>query len=156
MKKLTKIVVLMCVLAAFVFSFASCEAVETGDAEVTVSVVATDYDETFTVFAKQVKSVEDVLNALKEKNSKFTYEASTSQYGLFITSVCGIAAEGSAYWTVYTDDKRADANGVYNVYEEYTYEYSGKTYYSCDLGVSSQSVVDGEHFLFVLTVYTAE
>lgn len=154
MKKFTKILAIMCVLAAFLFSFTACETVEPGDAEVTVSVVATDFDETFTVFAKQVKTLEDVLKALAEKDKNFTYTGSSSEYGLFIESICGKKEEG-AYWLVYTDNRRADSNGVYNAFEEYTYEYSGKTYYSCAMGVSSQGVTDGEHFVFVLEVYNA-
>lgn len=61
----------------------------------------------------------------------FAYEASDSEYGLFVTSVNGVTADSadSAYWAVYV-------NGEYGQY-----------------GISEQPVADGDTFTFAYETY---
>ncbi len=61
----------------------------------------------------------------------FAYEASDSEYGLFVTSVNGVTADpaDSAYWAVYV-------NGEYGQY-----------------GISEQPVADGDTFTFAYETY---
>ncbi len=156
MKRFLKTTILICVLLALSFTFASCEDVNPSDVRVTVSVVADDYDRTFEVYAEQVKTVEDVLKELKaNENNEFTYEVTSSEYGSFITSVCGIVQDDTAgkYWMIYTDTKSTDANGVTNVIEESTYVYGVGTYYLTAKGISQQNIGDGEHLVFVLETF---
>lgn len=66
------------------------------------------------------------------KDDGFTYEGSTSDYGLFINSINGLAADydnDGAYWAIYV-------NGEYGQY-----------------GADAQPVADGDSFGFVYEVY---
>ncbi|MBP5405491.1 MAG: hypothetical protein J6Y74_06095 [Clostridia bacterium] len=85
------------------------------------------------------------MDVLKEKGL-FTYEASESQYGLYITSVNGKAAEGMDWWGVFTDDLTDES--VANE-ASLTYEYNGKTYYMTNVGISSVPLREGKRYLFV-------
>lgn len=74
-----------------------------------------------------------LMDELKE-GGDFTYEASESDYGLFIESVNGLAAnydENGSYWAIYV-------NGEYGMY-----------------GADSQPVADGDSFSLVYEIAAA-
>ena len=73
-----------------------------------------------------------------------TYQASTSQFGMFIDSINGVAGLPSQYWMIYsTDTANSDtAWGEYN--------FDGKTLGSASLGASELPIIYGELYAFVL------
>ena len=152
MKRFGKIVAILCVLGCL-FALFACEPVDNGNQNenITVGILvsAEGLDKSFSVTGS-FGTVEDVMVALAAENEEFTYVASNSEYGLFVSAVCGYEVSGNEFWGLYTDTIREDNRGLLNVFEEYTLEYLGKTYYSCAQGVSGQGVGDGETVLFTV------
>ncbi|MBQ7163960.1 MAG: hypothetical protein IJR61_01365 [Clostridia bacterium] len=174
MNKLLKKVALICVLALVCVFFASCESVDASRKSVTVTVIAGEFEKTYEAEG-EFGYLADVLNFLQNENAEegsveekkhdFTYSGTISIYGIMIKEVCGntavdndpvVSDSGTTYsgssWFIYTGSPR-EINGVANHFEEFTYEYAEKTYYSCAKGASGQVVENGEHFLLVLSAY---
>ena len=98
-------------------------------------------------------SLEDALNALKDSNA-LDYTGSQSEYGLFIESVNGKAADAAKneYWAVYTTLTEID--GVsYSSAEYGTYDYDGTECASASFGASGLPMVEGELYAVVLAAY---
>ena len=151
MKRFVKIMAILCVLGVF-FAFTACDGEKRATKEEkTVSIiVAFDGEALSYSVTDEIATLEDAMNALKEKNEQFTFVAENSEYGLFVTEVCGRGAQGNEFWGFYTDRIFSDANGLPNAYEETFVELSGVTYYMCAQGISNQAVADGETILFYL------
>ncbi len=140
-----------CVLGLF-WGLTGCfgSVVESSLKRVEVTVVYEGYEESFNV-SGELATVEDAFILLSKEYAEFVYKKQDSQYGAYIYSLCGGEQNESAglYWSYYTDEVR-ELNGLPCAYEEYTYTYGGKAYYSCALGITEQAVFDGEHLIFVL------
>jgi len=70
-----------------------------------------------------------------KKDGDFTYEGSTSEYGLYIISINGLTPDyekDGAYWSIYV-------NGEYGQY-----------------GADAQPVADGDTYRFAYEVYVPE
>lgn len=118
--------------------------------DVHLVVAAEDVEKSFTA-SGGIGTLEDAMKLLAETDETFTYSGTySSQYGLMVTEMLGITPAAGSYWMIYTDTLKREDGEVYNASEEYTYEYSGTTYYSTMLGASSYEVDDGETMLFVL------
>lgn len=104
-----------------------------GSKSYTLTVVSEDGTET----SYEGKTDAEVLHDLMDEvaaNNDFTYEGSDSDYGFFVESVNGEAADSAAgaYWAIYVNDE----------YGQY--------------GVDEQPVADGDNFKFAYEVYVAE
>ena len=90
------------------------------------------------------KTLADYMAAMKEKKL-LSYEASTGDYGLFITSVNGREADSTKeYWALFTDDSEF-SNEAWG-----TYETNGKTYAMASVGVSSMMLKTGKSYVLVI------
>lgn len=152
MKRFSKIMAIICVLAIFL-CVGACNGLVAEGKTVHFKVVFDGTEKSFVV-TDEIATVEDAMKALSSLDGGFSYGEENGAYGAFIVSVCGRTADSNAaeWWGVYTDTLTVDGNGVPNAYEEYTYEHGGKTYYSAAAGISSQAVSDGETILLVLSV----
>ena len=98
-------------------------------------------------------SLADALEALKDAGS-LDFSASESEYGLFIESVNGRAADPSAneYWAIYTT--LGELDGVSYSSSEYgAFEADGKTLASASYGASGLPMQEGELYALVLESY---
>ena len=88
------------------------------------------------------------MDAVK-KAGKFEYETTASDYGAYLTSVNGRAADAtkSEFWSLYT------SNSGYNGEFGENYEYNGTTLYPASLGMDSLPVKTGETIMFILMTY---
>ena len=94
-------------------------------------------------------SLADALDA-----GSLDFSASESEYGLFIESVNGRAADPSAneYWAIYTT--LAELDGVSYSSSEYgVFEADGKTLASASYGASGLPMQEGELYALVLESY---
>ena len=151
MKKFISVLALLCVLGAFL-CFGGCDNVENSQMSVSVKVALPTAVFDYSV-SGEFATVEDVLNALKEGDNSFTYEASQTEHGSFLTSVCGYAASGNEFWGIYTDTVRKDSFGLLNVLEEFTFNVGETVYYSCASGISTQAVGDGETIVLAVSTF---
>ena len=86
-------------------------------------------------------TLEDAMKSAKEEGG-FTYTGENSTYGLMITAINGLAAEGTYYWACYTTDKdNADTATKMTV--------DGVDYYYALAGASTLKVKTGASYLFV-------
>lgn len=103
-------------------------------------------------------TVADYLLALKEQG-KLDFEASQSQYGLFINSVNGVenltdqnGTHGFS-WTLYTE--LAELNGVIYSVEDYgTYNANNKILNSASYGVSYTPCIKGYTYALVYSEWS--
>ncbi len=144
----TKVLKILAIISLAVLLFTAC-----GSAAADVEVA--ESGETAVVIKANADggSLEEALNALKDAG-ELDYQGSTGEYGLFIESVNGRAAnaENNEYWAVYTTLGEADGT-VYSSSEYGTYEFDGKTLASASYGVSGLPVVAGEYYALVLESY---
>lgn len=97
----------------------------------------------------ETKSLYDALAAFAERG-ELTMEGSESEYGFYITSVNGTAADAEHFWAVYTtlgtyqDVSYSDAQ-----YGTWTYEE--RELASASYGVSGLPLVEGELYALVYT-----
>lgn len=94
-------------------------------------------------------SLADALKALKA-DGQLEYESTWSaEYGEYITSVNGHAADATAneFWAVYTTLTERD--GATYSYAEYGNEYDGKMLYSASVGASGLPLYKGELYMLV-------
>ena len=106
----------------------------TGSKAVTVEVVDAKGD--IKAYGKKTDAqyLKGLMDELKE-TTDFTYEGTTSEFGLYITSINGTEAnydDDGAYWAIYV-------NGEYGQY-----------------GADQQPVNDGDTFRFAYEVYVPE
>lgn len=91
-------------------------------------------------------TLEDYMNKLQEKND-VTFEGDTSEYGLFITKINGVAAGVGEYWMLYTTDNENSST------EWGSYTWKDEVLGSATLGVSGLIVKEGETYVWVLQKY---
>jgi hypothetical protein len=107
---------------------------QAGSKSVTVEVVD-DQGETKTYSEKtDAEFLSELMDEMK-KDGDFTYEGSTSEYGLYIISINGLTPDyekDGAYWSIYV-------NGEYGQY-----------------GADAQPVADGDTYRFAYEVYVPE
>lgn len=116
---------------------ASAEIVSSSDSAVVISVNETS------------GSLEDVLESLKA-DGKIDYSASEGEYGIYIESVNGRAADPSSeYWAIYTSLSELDGV-IYSSADFGTYDFEGKTLCSASYGASGLIAVEGELYALVL------
>lgn len=96
-------------------------------------------------------SLYDALASLAEKGD-IRMEGSSSDYGFYLTSVNGMAADESNYWAVYTTLGTLD-DIVYSDTAYGTWEYEGRTLAMAACGVSGLLLVEGEWYALVWTPY---
>ena len=102
-------------------------------------------------------SVADYLNALKSKNY-LNFISSTSDYGLYITSMDGTAnvdnPDFTGYsWMFYIDFLTLEGDNAEYASNFATFLYEGKTLYSSNNGVSGTPCVEGHTYAFVYEYY---
>lgn len=101
-------------------------------------------------------SFADYLTALKARGD-IDFEATQSDYGLYITSINGTANVDNAdntgcFWAFYIDFTEID--GVIYGTDYALCEYEGKTLYSSSYGVSGTPCLDGHTYAFVYEPYS--
>ena len=107
MKKIIS-VCLMCLILPCVFLFTGCNK-EVGN----VSLRVTNGEEVFFTnnITTKAESVYKLLVELDEKYDEFYFEGYESQYGFYITSICGIEERkidgGLQFWAFYVDGEYA-------------------------------------------------
>lgn len=155
MKKMQKTLVallcLVCVLST-VFVLFACTDKNANDLEKTVTIVIgegeTATTETITTGAKYLF---DLLNEMSNREeNKLALNGSWSTYGLFVTEVGSLKAEGSnQYICVLTSD------AAYKDMTEWAVkkEYNGTEMVSSTLGVSSLPLKDGCVYMFALGTF---
>ena len=147
MKKKLSILSILLVLVFALCTFAACSR---GIAEVTV---LKSEGEVLVIRAEETKtdvSFGDVLLDLKE-SGKIEFEATTGDYGLFITSVNGRTATGNEFWAVYTTLSKYE--GVEYSNTDYgTYTYGDTVCPSASVGVDGLPMVEG--YLYILALET--
>ncbi len=149
MKKLTKILSVLVVVALLVSAFALVACTKKSYVQKTETGVF------FTVDSDIMPSVEgkhliDYLKALQEKG-ELTYKASQGSYGSFLEEVNGITADASKgeYWFIYSDDEE----NTTPAWGEY--EYEGKKYYSTNFGLDDQPLKAGASYILMVSTYQA-
>lgn len=149
MKKKLSILSILLVLALALCAFAACGK---GTANVTVlesegEVLAIRADET-----KTDVSFGDVLLDLKE-SGKIQFEATNGDFGLYITSVNGHAADpNSEFWAVYTT--LSEYEGVEYSNTDYgTFNYGELVLPSASVGVDGLPMIEGNLYVLVLTTF---
>ena len=93
-------------------------------------------------------SLAEYMAAVSEAG-EFSYEAEASDYGAYLTSVNGRAADEAnrEFWSLYT------SNETYNGGFGDTYEFGGKTLYPASLGMDGLPVEVGEVVAFILMTW---
>lgn len=155
MKKMQKTLVallcLVCVLST-VFVLFACTDKNANDLEKTVTIVIGEGEtataETVTTGAKYLF---DLLNELNNREeNKIALNGSWGQYGLFVTEVGSLKAEGvNQYICVLTSDVSYQDATEWAVKKE----YNGTEVVSSTLGVSSLPLKDGCVYMFALITY---
>lgn len=103
-------------------------------------------------------TVADYLLKLKDKG-ELDFEGSTSDYGLYITSVDGLKEQYSAdfssgyYWSLYLDFTTLDGDAAVYADEDNICEYEDVTYYYASYGFSGIPCIDGHTYILAYVSY---
>lgn len=143
----------LCMWAAVLvatFSLAGCTPEET-----IVKVTLLENTETKVVIRADATggSLEDALNALSEQG-KMTFTGAQGQYGLFIESVNGHAADGAKneFWAVYTS--LDEHEGVpYSNAEYGVFEWDGSTLASASYSATQLPLIEGALYALVFSSF---
>ena len=137
MKRTGKIVITAVMMLCMVLSLAACGTKDNNTTNTTAANVkhieVSVYDSTGTeIYDEKVDTDQiDLYDALMNI-SDLKIEASSSQYGEFITSMNGVAQQGDYYWNYYV-------NGTY-----------------ATVGVSNYTIQDNDQIKFALEEYSGE
>ena len=139
-KKLLLIVLALAISLAAVLGMVACKQ---GEAVVDTEVILTVDTSVMADIAG--KSLADYMVALKEKN-KLSYEGTVGEYGLYVTSINGRAADAKTeYWSLFTDDAEF-SNEAYGTYKA----TDGTTYAMASVGASSLMLKEGKKYVWVI------
>lgn len=158
MKKRTKIVALLLVVAMAMLALVSCGGGNVADSGNAVVVIENEEGK-YTVYEVDLSSLdshdEGALSLLKHLSAKeenpLSFSATWGAYGAYITAIGGIAENTSEgkYVSVYTSNE-ADFDTTAWVK---SLEYDGKTFKTSGVGVSQMNIEDGTAVLFRLEGY---
>ena len=141
-RKIVLSVLLIAVILASVFAFASCgkKYVQQTDTAVGITVDASVMSNV------EGKTLKDYMDALVEKK-ELTYSGKDSQYGIMLDTINNLKADATKgeYWLIYSNDDE------YSNESWGTYEFMGTTYKSATLGVSSLPIKMGKTYVFMIS-----
>lgn len=147
MKKLTKILSVIAIIAILVMSFALVACTKKTYVQQTDTAIAFTIDKDIMPDCTG-KHLVDYLNALQEKG-ELTYEVQAmGTYNMLIKINDRTAdATKGEYWFIYADDEE-------NTTEAWgTYEFEGKTYNSTNFGIDDMPIKEGVTFVFMISTY---
>lgn len=147
--KTTAVLALIVVMCA---AFLLCACDDANNLQKTVTIVIGEGDSALTtVETTGAKYLFDVMNELAQKEENpVIMNGSWSTYGLFVTEIGGVKAEGeNEYIAILTTDETYWDATDFAVKRE----IDGKKYVMSVLGISSLPLVDGESYLFVLATF---
>lgn len=102
-------------------------------------------------------SLADYLKVLKD-NGKLTFEASDSQYGLYLTSLDGKDnvnnTDNTGYsWMLYLDFKNLEGDDSVYATDNFSVTYGDTVFYTSNNGISGTPCVEGHTYVFVYEAY---
>ena len=147
MKKLTKILSVIAIIAIVVASFALVACTKKTYVQQTDTAIAFTID-TDIISDLSGKKLVDYLAALQEKG-ELTYSAQNmGSYSMLMTINDRTAdATKGEYWFIYADDEE----NTTPTWGEY--EFNGKKYYSTNFGIDDMPIKEGVTFVFMISTY---